>query len=221
MDEPTPNPDSLKFLPDGLQFGLPPSSTYDYPNARSALNSPLAKLLFQQFGVKRVFLANDFITITKDEMVEWDNLRPVITGTLMEFFSSGLPAVSQESVNKDTEIKDTDSEEVAMIKELFETRIRPAIQSDGGDVTYLGFQDGVVFVKLSGSCSGCPSSSVTLKSGIERLLMHWVPDVKGVMEVESEDEYQKVIGEAQGQTLKEISDQQLQELEQTLQANKQ
>jgi len=186
--EPTPNPESLKFYLEGqliLQSG-----SLDFPTARSASNSPLAQMLFAQEGVKRIFLSTDFITVTKDESMEWDQLRPIINGTLMEFYSTGKPAVMDEvPAHEDTVIKDTDSEEVAMIKELVETRIRPAIQGDGGDVTYLGFNDGVVFVKLSGSCSGCPSSGVTLKNGIERMLMHWIPGITAIMEVESEEEY--------------------------------
>jgi len=186
--EPTPNPDSLKFYPEGQE--ILKNGSLDFPTARSAIKSPLAQLLFTQEGVKRIFLATDFITVTKDDSIEWEQLVPIINGTLMEFYSTGKPVLlGEDALPKDTLISDTDSDEVAMIKELIETRIRPAIQSDGGDVTYLGFKDGIVFVKLSGSCSGCPSSSVTLKNGIERMLMHWVPEVTAIMEVETEEEF--------------------------------
>eukprot|EP01125_Pyxidicula_operculata_P005250 TRINITY_DN1893_c4_g1_i1.p1 TRINITY_DN1893_c4_g1~~TRINITY_DN1893_c4_g1_i1.p1 ORF type:complete len:260 (+),score=38.82 TRINITY_DN1893_c4_g1_i1:45-824(+) len=189
--EPTPNPESIKFFPDNQK--ILDSGTRDYPNSMSATGSPLARFLFQQEGVKRVFLSSDFITVTKDDTIDWEDLRPIIIGSLMEFYSTGQPVLAEEDAPKDTAIQPEDSEEVAMIKELLETRIRPAVQGDGGDITYLGFVDGVVFVKLQGSCSGCPSSSSTLKNGIERMLVHWVPEVTAVMELESEEEFERVI----------------------------
>jgi Fe-S cluster biogenesis protein NfuA len=188
----TPNPESLKFFP--AEQKVLTAGTLDFPDARSATKSPLAKLLFKQEGVKRVFLTSDFVTITKDENIEWEHMKPVVIGTLMEFYASGQPAVLDEKdLPQDTKILDTDSESVAMIKELLETRIRPAVQDDGGDITLLGFHEGVVFLLMQGSCSGCPSSSVTLKSGIERMLMHWVPEVQGVMAMDSREEYERVV----------------------------
>jgi Fe-S cluster biogenesis protein NfuA len=186
----TPNPDSVKFYPEGYE--LSSGGSMEFTSIKTAGKSPLAQLLFGQEGVKRIFLSTDFITVTKDEEVEWEQLIPIINGTLMEFYSSGKPVLleeGEEEMYKDTEILDSDPEEVAMIKELIVSRVRPAIQNDGGDLTYMGFKDGIVYVRLSGSCSGCPSSSVTLKQGIERMLMHWIPEVKAIQEVQSEEEY--------------------------------
>jgi len=155
---------------------------------------------FNKRELKECFLATDFVTVTKDDNFEWEELRAIICATLMEFYSSGQPVVLEDHViSRDTEILPTDSEAVAMIKELMETRIKIAVQNDGGDIKYVGFHDGVVFVKLEGSCSGCKSSSVTLKQGIERMLMHWVPEVSGVMEVQDEEEYKRLIGETTGE----------------------
>lgn len=192
--EKTPNPDSLKFLP-----GVPvlESGTADFPTAMSAVSSPLAKKLFRNEGVKRVFLTQEFITITKDETCSWEDLKPAVFADIMEFFSSGEKALSDKPAPSDTAIQPGDSETVQMIKELLETRIRPSVQDDGGDITYLGFVDGVVFVQMQGSCSGCPSSSVTLKGGIERMMQHWIPEVNNVMAVESEEEFKRLTGQAE------------------------
>eukprot|EP01128_Nolandella_sp_AFSM9_P006447 TRINITY_DN3316_c0_g1_i1.p2 TRINITY_DN3316_c0_g1~~TRINITY_DN3316_c0_g1_i1.p2 ORF type:complete len:317 (-),score=49.80 TRINITY_DN3316_c0_g1_i1:1529-2479(-) len=195
--EETPNPDSLKFMPNGQQ--VLPQGTMDFPDLQAAKVSPLATLLLKQEGVKRVFLAETYISITKQEDFEWDMIRTIIFGTLSEFYASGNPVLLSDSdIPNDTAILDSDSEEVAMIKELLDTRIRPAVQDDGGDITYLGFVDGVVFLLMQGSCSGCPSSSVTLKNGIERMLMHWVPQVQGVMAVESREEFDAIVEAAGG-----------------------
>jgi len=193
----TPNPDSIKFYPEGYEF---PSGSMEFTSVNTAGKSPLAQLLFAQEGVKRIFLSTDFITVTKDEEVEWEQLIPIVNGTLMEFYASGKPVLldeGEEEMYKDTVIHDSDPEEVAMIKELIVTRVRPAVQSDGGDLTFMGFKDGIVYVRLSGSCSGCPSSSVTLKQGIERMLMHWIPEVKAIQEVQSEEEYQTLTSQDQ------------------------
>jgi len=190
--EPTPNPESLKFFPDGQK--ILEKGTYDFPDLRAAAISPLAKMLFRQEGVKRVFFTPGYITVTKAEDVEWEQMTPIVIGTLMEFFTTGQPVMLEEKdLPNDTHIKENDTEAVAMIKELIETRIRPAVQDDGGDITYLGFNEGVVFLLMQGSCSGCPSSAVTLKSGIERMLMHWVQEVQGVMAVDSRDEFEKML----------------------------
>ncbi|XP_009773276.1 nifU-like protein 4, mitochondrial [Nicotiana tabacum] len=185
----TPNPLSLMFYP-----GKPvlEAGSADFPNARSAMNSPLAKALFGIDGITRVFFGSDFVTVTKSEDASWDFLKPEIFAAIMDFYSSGKPLFldSSTAASMDTAIHDDDSETVAMIKELLETRIRPAVQDDGGDIVYRGFDldTGIVKLKMQGACSGCPSSSVTLKSGIENMLMHYVPEVKGVEQEMDEDE---------------------------------
>ncbi|XP_027365748.1 nifU-like protein 4, mitochondrial [Abrus precatorius] len=185
----TPNPSSLMFY-----AGKPVMEvgSADFPNPRSAMNSPLAKALFAIDGVTRVFFGSDFVTVTKSEDAAWEFLKPEIFAAIMDFYSSGQPLFldSQAAAAMDTAIHQDDSETVAMIKELLETRIRPAVQDDGGDIEYRGFDPdtGIVKLKMQGACSGCPSSSVTLKSGIENMLMHYVPEVKGVeQELDAED----------------------------------
>ncbi|GFP88819.1 nifu-like protein 4 mitochondrial [Phtheirospermum japonicum] len=186
----TPNPASLMFYP-----GKPVMDTgsSDFPNARSAMSSPLAKSLFGIDGITRVFFGSDFVTVTKSEDTSWDLLKPQIFAAMMDFYSSGQPLFldSDTAASMDTAIHEDDSETVAMIKELLETRIRPAVQDDGGDIEYVGFDTdtGIVKLRMQGACSGCPSSSVTLKSGIENMLMHYVSEVKGVeQEFDDEDE---------------------------------
>ncbi|CAN4114396.1 unnamed protein product [Withania somnifera] len=191
----TPNPLSLMFYP-----GKPvvEAGSADFPNARSAMNSPLAKALFGIDGITRVFFGSDFITVTKSEEASWDFLKPEIFAAIMDFYSSGNPVFldSSTAASMDTAIHEDDSETVAMIKELLETRIRPAVQDDGGDIEYRGFDPdtGVVKLKMQGACSGCPSSSVTLKSGIENMLMHYVPEVKAVEQELDEDEQPALTG---------------------------
>ncbi|KAG6334231.1 hypothetical protein ID866_4861 [Astraeus odoratus] len=187
----TPNEDSLKFIPGASVMG---EGTAEFLDARSALTSPLAIRLMGIEGVKGVFYGPDFVTVSKDSETAWSVVKPEVYSILMEHFSSGMPLFrSQEERDaagpQDTRILDTDSETVAMIKELLETRVRPAIMEDGGDIEYRGFDDdGYVKVKLKGSCRGCDSSTVTLKSGIERMLMHYIPEVKGVEQVMDEEE---------------------------------
>ncbi|KAL8162066.1 hypothetical protein V2J09_013555 [Rumex salicifolius] len=188
--QPTPNPSSLMFYPGKSVMEVGSS---DFPNARVAMNSPLAKALFGIDGITRVFFGSDFITVTKSDDVSWDLLKPEIFAAIMDFYTSGEPLFldAETAASKDTAIHKDDSETVAMIKELLETRIRPAVQDDGGDIEYRGFdpETGIVKLKMQGACSGCPSSSVTLKSGIENMLMHYVPEVKSVeQEFDSEDE---------------------------------
>ncbi|KAK8579739.1 hypothetical protein V6N12_070049 [Hibiscus sabdariffa] len=185
----TPNPSSLMFYPGKAVMEV---GSTDFPNARSAMNSPLAKALYEIDGVARVFFGSDFITVTKSDDASWDLLKTEIFAAVMEFYSSGQPLFldSKTATSTDTAIHEDDSETVAMIKELLETRIRPAVQDDGGDIEYRGFDldTGIVKLKMQGACSGCPSSSVTLKSGIENMLMHYVPEVKGVeQELDDED----------------------------------
>jgi len=169
--------------------------TAEFLDTRSALSSPLAIRLMGVEGVKAVFYGPDFVTVSKDSENPWAVVKPEIYSILMEFFSSGQALFRSEEEREaagpqDTKILDTDSETVAMIKELLETRVRPAIMEDGGDIEYRGFgeDDGVVRVKLKGSCRGCDSSTVTLKSGIERMLMHYIPEVKGVEQILDQEE---------------------------------
>nr|XP_043631925.1 nifU-like protein 4, mitochondrial [Erigeron canadensis]XP_043631926.1 nifU-like protein 4, mitochondrial [Erigeron canadensis]XP_043631928.1 nifU-like protein 4, mitochondrial [Erigeron canadensis] len=186
----TPNPLSLMFYPGKPVMEV---GSADFPNARTAMNSPLAKALFGIDEITRVFFGSDFVTVTKSDDASWDLLKPEIFAAIMDFYSSGKPLFldSTTAASMDTAIHEDDSEIVAMIKELLETRIRPAVQDDGGDIEYIGFdpESGVVKLKMQGACSGCPSSSVTLKSGIENMLMHYVPEVKAVeQEFDDEDE---------------------------------
>ncbi|XP_010479621.1 PREDICTED: nifU-like protein 5, mitochondrial [Camelina sativa] len=186
----TPNPSSLMFNPGKPVMEI---GSADFPNSRSAMGSPLAKDIFAIDGVVRVFYGSDFVTVTKSDDVTWDVLKPEIFAVIMDFYSSGQPLFldSQATAAKDTAIHEDDSETVAMIKELLETRIRPSVQDDGGDIEYCGFdtETGIVKLRMQGACSGCPSSSVTLKSGIENMLMHYVSEVKGVeQEFDGEEE---------------------------------
>lgn len=181
----TPNPDSLKFYP-GVPILNEGQESMNFPSSKSALASPLAKSLWAIEGVKGVFIAPEFITVNKDPEVDWANLRNSVSLTIMDFIASGKEIISQHEQRDDTKIKEGDSEEVQMIKEILETRVRPAVQEDGGDIVFKDFQDGVVFLKMQGSCSGCPSSTVTLKNGIERMLMHWIPEVTGVVAVDDD-----------------------------------
>jgi NFU1 iron-sulfur cluster scaffold homolog, mitochondrial len=194
--ETTPNDDSLKFIPG---VSVMSTGTAEFLDTRSALSSPLAVRLLGIEGVRAVFYGPDFVTVSKDSEHPWAVLKPEIYSTMMEYFSSGqeLFRSREERENagpRDTRILETDSETIAMIKELLETRVRPAIQEDGGDIEYRGFDakeeggQGLVKIKLKGSCRGCDSSTVTLKSGIERMLMHYIPEVKGVEQVLDQEE---------------------------------
>lgn len=187
----TPNPDSLKFLP-GVEV-LGKGNTRDFPNQMSSLSSPLAKILFRIEGVKSVFFGGDFITVSKLEDAEWRIMKPEIFAVIMDFFASGLPVVSEHKPNADTEINEDDDETVAMIKELLDSRIRPTVQEDGGDIIFMGYDpaDGIVKLRLQGSCSSCPSSIVTLKNGVQNMLQFYIPEVQGVEQVK--DEADKVI----------------------------
>ena len=189
--ETTPNPDSVKFYPGKT---LLESGTRDFPDSRSSSCSPLAKRLFRIEGVKGVFFGSDFITVTKQADALWQVMKPDVYAAMMDFFASGQPLLTEEKPAGDTAILDEDTEVVRMIKELLDTRIRPSVQDDGGDIEYRGFKGGVVFLKLQGSCTGCPSSSVTLKSGIQNMLMHYIPEVEGVQEVKDEVD---LVGEAE------------------------
>ncbi len=178
--ETTPNPATLKFLP-GKQ--VLPQGTLDLRTKEEAARSPLAAKLFDIPQVSGVFFAQDFITVTKSEG-EWQHLKPAILGAIMEHYLSGesiLPTGASSSTSADEEFFDADdASTVATIKELIETRVRPAVANDGGDITFRGYKDGIVFLNMKGACAGCPSSTATLKNGIENLLRHFVPDVQEV-----------------------------------------
>lgn len=184
----TPNPNSLKFFP-GKGVNVLESGTYDFPNPQSAYCSPLAKMLFRIEGVKSVFFGTDYITVTKsDDDVEWRVLKPEIYAVIMDFFASGLPTLTEQQPSGATVIHPDDDETVALIKELLDTRIRPTVQEDGGDIVYMGFKDGTVYLKMQGSCSSCPSSIVTLKNGVQNMLQFYIPEVTGVEQVTDEVE---------------------------------
>lgn len=189
--ETTPNEASLKFIP-GMTV-MPSGGTHEFLDIRSALGSPLAMRLLNVDGVVGVFFGPDFVTCSKDESYSWSVLKPEVFAILMEHFASGAPLFKEgheSSGAEDTRVLDTDTEIVAMIKELLETRVRPAIMEDGGDIEYRGFNEdsGIVQLKLKGSCRGCSSSEVTLKNGIERMLMHYVPEVQAVEQFLDEEE---------------------------------
>lgn len=181
--EATPNPATLKFLP-----GKPvlPGGTRDYRDAEAAVESPLAQKLFTVKGVSGVFLGQDFITVTKSD-AEWQHLKPSILGLIMDHYLSGAPVLAGEQPTAASEgeefFEEGDAEIVTTIKQLLDTRVRPAVAQDGGDITFHGFKEGVVYLNMKGSCAGCPSSTATLKHGIENLLRHFVPEVSEVRAV--------------------------------------
>jgi Fe-S cluster biogenesis protein NfuA len=179
--EATPNPATLKFLP-----GQPvlESGTLDMPSREAAARSPLAERLFDVPNVGGVFFGADFISVTKTGG-EWQQLKPAILGAIMEHFMSGAPLVANEGqAGADDEFFEADdAETVAIIKDLIEQRVRPAVAGDGGDITFKGYKEGVVYLHMKGACSGCPSSTATLKHGIQNLLRHFVPEVTEVRPV--------------------------------------
>jgi Fe-S cluster biogenesis protein NfuA len=177
--EATPNPATLKFLPGRAVLE---TGTLDLRSRDDAAQSPLAERLFAVDGVSGVFFGSDFIAVTKQDTAEWQHLKPMILGGIMEHFMSGAPllnSVSAEVDEADEFFDATDAETVATIKELIETRVRPAVANDGGDITFKGFKDGVVYLNMTGS-PGCPSSTATLRHGIQNLLRHFLPDVTEV-----------------------------------------
>jgi Fe-S cluster biogenesis protein NfuA len=180
--EATPNPATLKFLPGR---GVLDNGTLDLRGPEQAEKSPLAQRLFNIAGVSGVFFGSDFITVTKGDG-EWQQLKPMILGAIMEHFMSGEPLLASgmaEQTESDEFYDAADAETVATIKDLIETRVRPAVANDGGDITFRGFKDGVVYLNMKGACSGCPSSTATLQHGIQNLLRHFVPDVTEVRPV--------------------------------------
>jgi Fe-S cluster biogenesis protein NfuA len=179
--EATPNPATLKFLPGRTVLA---AGAIDMPDRAAAERSPLARRLFEVDGVSGVFLGSDFISITKTTG-EWHQLKPALLGAIMEHFMSGAPVIEADQGEEasDEFFESGDAETVAIIKDLIETRVRPAVANDGGDITFKGFKDGVVYLVMKGACSGCPSSTATLKHGIQNLLRHYVPDVVEVRPV--------------------------------------
>ncbi|MBV8939848.1 MAG: NifU family protein [Alphaproteobacteria bacterium] len=177
--QPTPNPLTLKFLP-GVT--VMPDGTRFYTSPEEAKHSPLAEALFAVAKVTAVFLGADFISVTREEDVPWEVLKPALLTTIMEHLVSGRPVVTgaAEEESGEANADSEDSDVVRQIKELIETRVRPAVAQDGGDIVYRGFHDGIVSLELHGACSGCPSSTATLKSGIENMLKHYVPEVVAV-----------------------------------------
>ena len=178
--EATPNPATLKFLPGRTVLE---AGTLEMRDRNEAAQSPLAERLFDINGVGGVFFGSDFITVTKSDG-EWPQLKPAILGVIMEHFMSGAPVVAEGESGETNEAGEFfeagDADTVATIKELIETRVRPAVANDGGDITFRGYKDGIVYLAMKGSCSGCPSSTATLKHGIQNLLRHFVPDVTEV-----------------------------------------
>jgi Fe-S cluster biogenesis protein NfuA len=174
--ETTPNPATLKFLPGETVLG---SGTADFTSAEEGAASPLARRIFAVEGVAAVFLGRNFVTVTKAEGAVWDHLKPSVLGAIMEHYQSGAPALEgAEPDNSGHAAHDgPDAEVVGQIKELLDTRVRPAVAQDGGDITFHGFDRGIVYLHMQGACAGCPSSTLTLKMGIENLLRHYIPEV--------------------------------------------
>ena len=185
QSEETPNPDTLKFLP-GVSV-LEGGTSIDFTNADEAdASSPLASRLFTIEGVEAVFFGHDFISVSKDEEMEWYQMKPAILGIIMEHFTAGLPVMSDGATDKgeasdapniDDNYSDDEKQIITQILDLLETRVRPAVAQDGGDIVFHAFDKGIVYLSMRGACAGCPSSTATLKMGIENLLRHYIPEV--------------------------------------------
>ena len=179
--EETPNPATLKFIPDGQT--VLESGTAEFKSQKAAATkSPLALQILEISGVEGVFFGRDFVTVTKSANKEWPQLKAEILATIMDFYVSGKPIMFEQKADESNS-NDEDSEIVKQIKELIEVKVRPAVAMDGGDIIFYSFEDGIVKLQLKGSCSGCPSSTITLKSGIENMLKHYIPEVIGVEQV--------------------------------------
>ncbi len=180
--EQTPNPATLKFLP-GREVMA--AGTADFPDAETAGPSPLAMSLFAVDGVARVFLGSDFVSVTKSDASEWHLLKPTVLGAIMEHFMSGEPVLAEaaEEATLAPAAEEGDEEIVGQIMELLDTRVRPAVAQDGGDIIFHGFKQGIVYLQMQGACSGCPSSTATLKMGIENMLRHYIPEVVEVRSI--------------------------------------
>lgn len=174
--EQTPNPATLKFLPGQAVLT---HGTAEFKSAAESAASPLAKMLFALDGVKSVFLGSDFISVTKAEGKDWGTLKTHVLAAIMDHFLSGMPALNESAASAPAATAN-DSDTVKQIKELIEQRVRPAVAQDGGDITFDSFEDGIVYLHMKGSCAGCPSSTITLKSGIENMLKHYIPEVREV-----------------------------------------
>lgn len=190
--ETTPNPQSMKFLPgkEVLPEAYGTGMHFQNTDRVEIARSPLVKSLFNDVkGLKSVFLGRDFLTVTKDSEENWLRLKPMIFAKLLDFYAEGKAVVEDKPSVSDTTILETDNEVVAAIKELIETRVRPSVQEDGGDIFFVSFDErtGIVRVRLAGSCVGCPSSSITLRNGVENMLMHYIPEVKGIEEAPAEE----------------------------------
>ena len=178
----TPNPSSLKFLPGKIVME---KGTADFRNVEEAKHSPFALNLLKIDGVEGVFFGSDFISITKSDNHEWQMLKPSISETIIEYYKSGVAIIHQEKENNIDTSNTRDSEAVVKIKEIIDTKVRPAVAKDGGDIIFQSFDNGIVYLHMQGSCSGCPSSTATLKAGIENMLKHYVPEVKEVKPVDA------------------------------------
>lgn len=174
--EETPNPATLKFIPGEVVMQ---KGTMDFPHAQAAEKSPLAQALFGVEGVTGVFYGTDFISVTKRPDVDWQILKPAILAGIMEHFTRGIPLLTEGESIKET-YSEEDKHIVEQIKDLLDERIRPAVAQDGGDILFVRFEDNVVYLKMQGACSGCPSSTATLKMGVENMLRHYVPEVEAV-----------------------------------------
>ncbi|MCP5085656.1 MAG: NifU family protein [Rhodobacteraceae bacterium] len=180
--ESTPNPATLKFLPGEAVLA---TGTADFITLEAAESSPLATRVFAVSGVVGVFFGPDFVTVTKTDETDWNHIKPAILGAIMEHYQSGAPVMSEQSdpVGGHQDHDGPDSEIIQQIKDLLDTRVRPAVAQDGGDITFHGFDRGVVYLHMQGACAGCPSSTITLKMGIENLLRHYIPEVTEVRPV--------------------------------------
>ena len=182
--EQTPNPAALKFLPGEPVLA---QGTANFPNRHEAVGrSPLASRLFEVEGVEAVFFGADFISVTKADGKDWFVLKPSILGVIMEHFTAKRPVMTEDQAHADTATATMTAEEeeiVGQIKALLDTRVRPAVAQDGGDIIFHDYQDGVVYLHMQGACSGCPSSTMTLKAGIENMLRHYIPEVTEVRPV--------------------------------------
>lgn len=179
--EETPNPSTLKFLPGQAVLK---QGTLDFASEADASKSPLAKRLFGITGVNRVFLANDFVSISKADDTDWSMLKPMVLALLMDHFSTDQPIIDESVFEEKKETSAADNEITSQIKELLDERVRPMVAMDGGDIVFDRFEEGIVYLQMQGACAGCPSSTMTLKAGIENMLRHYIPEVQEVRPVE-------------------------------------
>ena len=178
--EETPNPNTLKFIP-GVQ--VLQEGTVEFKDKDSARVSNLANVIFLIDGIERVFLASEFVSVTKNNDTNWDILKPLILTAIMDHYASGKEVINKKENTTDETIED-DTDVVKQIKELIDQRVRPAVAMDGGDISFCSFEDGVVTLQMKGACAGCPSSTATLKMGIENMLRHYIPEVVEVKAAE-------------------------------------